>query len=127
MKWIDESITRAAELFLYNNILELNGYSEADLLNEGWPFVYRAFKDRNTRAVLGEKSSVAVSLGKNEQRSPESVDKSPRKVTGAKVDILFRAGNLELGTCEVGKDDVTVADDKYIDDGFFKSPKVLPG
>ncbi|CAO3640307.1 unnamed protein product [Mucor hiemalis] len=125
LKWIDESITRAAELFLYNNNLELNGYSESDLLHEVWPFVYRAFKDRNIRAVLGEKSSVAVSLGRNEERSLEAIDKRPRKATGAKVDILFRSGNLELGTCEVGKDNVTKADDKYIDDGLFKLPKTL--
>lgn len=35
--------------------------------------MYRAFNDRNIRAVLDGTSSVAVSLGRNEERSLESV------------------------------------------------------
>lgn len=44
---------------------------------------------------------------------------------GAKVDILFKVGNNEFGSCEIGRDMVTVADNKYMDDGLVKLPKTL--
>ncbi|KAI7871151.1 hypothetical protein BDF14DRAFT_1978586 [Spinellus fusiger] len=124
-KWIRESIMRASELFFYEDTLTLNDYSESDLLHEVWPFVYRVFKDREIKAALGEKSSVAVALGRNEDRSLEAVRRRSRKATGAKVDILFKICNRELGSCEVGKDNVTIVDDKYLDDGLIKLPKTL--
>lgn len=124
-KWIRESIVRASELFLYEDILSLNNYSESDLLHDVWPFVYRIFKDRNITATLGENSSVAVALGRNAERSLENVDRRSRKAMGARVDILFKICKKELGSCEVGLDDVTVVDDKYLDDGLVKLPKTL--
>ncbi|KAG1148374.1 hypothetical protein G6F37_004111 [Rhizopus arrhizus] len=62
LKWIRESFMRAAELFFYDDTPTLNAYSEADLLHEVWSFVYRAFKDRQIKAALGEKSNIAVAL-----------------------------------------------------------------
>ncbi|KAI8978411.1 hypothetical protein BDB01DRAFT_270306 [Pilobolus umbonatus] len=124
-KWVRESIMRASELFFYEDTLILNDYSESDLLHEVWPFVYRVFKDREIRAALGEKSSVAVALGRNGDRSLEAVDRRSRKAMGARVDILFRICNTELGSCEVGNNRVTVVDDKYLDDGLIKLPKTL--
>ncbi|KAG2204295.1 hypothetical protein INT47_009337 [Mucor saturninus] len=119
-EWIDKSITRAAEQFLYNNNLELNGYSESDLLHE---YSFNPRREEKYRSI--PKSSVAVFLGRNKERSLEAIDKRPRKSTGAKADILFRSGNSKLGACEVGNDNVTIADDNYIDDGLFKLPKTL--
>ncbi|KAG0741095.1 hypothetical protein G6F22_002296 [Rhizopus arrhizus] len=49
--------------FFYDDTLTLNDYSEADLLHEVWSFVYRAFKDRQIKAALGEKSNITVALG----------------------------------------------------------------
>ncbi|KAI9256054.1 hypothetical protein EDC94DRAFT_650450, partial [Helicostylum pulchrum] len=124
-KWIKESFVRMSELFLHSNQLEFNDSSEADLLHDVWPFIYRAFKDKEVRALLGERASVAVALARNEERSIEVTEKRPRKSMGAKVDILFKTCGNEYGVCEAGKDDVTIADDKYIDDGLVKLPKTL--
>ncbi|KAI9255541.1 hypothetical protein BY458DRAFT_416137, partial [Sporodiniella umbellata] len=124
-KWVRESFIRASELFLYQDVLYLNGASESDLLHNIWPFVYRIFKDQNISASLGEKSSVAVALGRNEERCLETVNKRSRKKMGAKVDVLFKVCKKELGSCEVGLDDVTIVDDKYLDNGLMKLPKVL--
>lgn len=124
-KWIRESVMRAAELFLYSNTLDLNDYSESDILHDIWPFVYRAYKNQDIRAKLGERCSIAVALGRNRDRSLEAVEKRPRKAMGAKVDIIFKIGGDELGTCEVGKDKVVIADDKYLNDGLTKLPKTL--
>lgn len=124
-KWVRESVVRTSELFLYDNALVLNDYSESDLLHEVWPFVYRIFKEKQIRAALGERASVAVALGRNDDRKLEAIDKRARKNVGAKVDILFKICNDELGSCEVGKDNVTTVDDKYFDDGFIKLPKTL--
>jgi hypothetical protein len=124
-KWIRESISRMSELFLENNKLELNDFSEADLLHDAWPFIYRAFKNKEAKASLGERASGAVALAKNEHRGLEAREKRPRKAIGAKFDIVFRIGCNKHGPYEVGKDDVTVADDKYIDDGLMKLPKTL--
>lgn len=44
---------------------------------------------------------------------------------GAKLDILFEAGVYELGSCEVGKHDVEISDDKYLNDSLLKLPKTL--
>lgn len=44
---------------------------------------------------------------------------------GAKVDMLFKALNKELGSGEVGKSKITAADDKYLNDGLWKPPKTL--
>ncbi|KAG1039509.1 hypothetical protein G6F43_012486 [Rhizopus delemar] len=48
-----------------------------------------------------------------------------RKAMGAKLDILFKIENNEFGSCEVGKDKVTIVDDKYMDDVLVKLPKTL--
>ncbi|CAO3598005.1 unnamed protein product [Absidia cylindrospora] len=42
-KWIKESLMKTAELFLRNDVLDINDYSESDLLHNIWSFVYRAF------------------------------------------------------------------------------------
>lgn len=114
-----------SELFLDNNELELNDFSEADLLHDVWPFLYRAFKNKEVRASLGERTSGAVALARNEHRGLEAREKRSRKAIGAKLDIVFKIGYNEHGSCEVGKDDVTVADDKYLDDDLIKLPKTL--
>jgi hypothetical protein len=44
---------------------------------------------------------------------------------GANVDILFKSGTGELGSCEVGKGCVGIADDKYMNDGLVKLTKTL--
>ncbi|KAI7864966.1 hypothetical protein BDF14DRAFT_1931718 [Spinellus fusiger] len=124
-KWVRESMVRMSELFLYNNRLELDDSSEADLLHDVWPFLYRAFKDNEAKAMPGERASGAVALARNEDRGLETRDKRSRKAIGAKLDILFKVCYNEHGLCEVGKDDVTVADDKYLDDGLTKLPKTL--
>ncbi|KAG1044920.1 hypothetical protein G6F43_011378 [Rhizopus delemar] len=124
-KWIRESIMRASELFFYEDTLNLNDLSESDLLHELWPFVYRVFRDREIKAHLGERSSVAVALGRNENRCLEAEERRPRKAIGGKVDILFKTCKKELGSCEVGKDSVVIIDSKYFDDGLIKLPKTL--
>jgi hypothetical protein len=72
-----------------------------------------------------KKSSVSVSLAKNDCRNLELDERRLRKATGAKLDILFKHGYDEFGFCEVGGDQVTEADDKYLDDGRIKLPKTL--
>lgn len=90
-----------------------------------WQLTYKCFKDSFVEAKLGERVSPASSLGRNENRSLEGIFRRDRKATGAKVDILFKAGRHEVGCCEVGKDDVLPVDDKYLDDGMMKMPKTL--
>ncbi|CAO0794212.1 unnamed protein product [Mucor circinelloides] len=124
-KWVKESILRMAELFLYSDELDLNNFSEADLLHDVWSFIYRAFRDKQVKALLGEVASGAVSLAKNKGRCLESKEKRQRKAMGARLDIMFKIGKQEYGTCEVGKSTVTVADDKYLDDDLVKVPKTL--
>ncbi|KAG1138819.1 hypothetical protein G6F37_010191 [Rhizopus arrhizus] len=87
--------------------------------------LYTKFADRRIRRKLGERSSIAVGLARNANRSLETNKKRQRKAVGAKVDILFKVGNNEFGSCEIGRDTVTVADDKYMDDGLVKLPKTL--
>ncbi|KAI9249861.1 hypothetical protein EDC94DRAFT_548741 [Helicostylum pulchrum] len=43
----------------------------------------------------------------------------------ANLDIIFKNGTDELGSCEVGKDCAAVVDEKYMDDGLVKLPKTL--
>lgn len=124
-KWIRESMVRMSELFLYSDRLQLSNASEDDLLHDVWPFVYRAFKDRDAKALLGERASGAVALAKNEERGLEARNKRSRKAIGDKLDILFKICFNEHGVCEVGKDNVTIVDDKYLDDGLTKLPKIL--
>ncbi|ORE16312.1 hypothetical protein BCV71DRAFT_183703, partial [Rhizopus microsporus] len=88
-------------------------------------FEYRIFRDRNIKAALEEKSNAAVALGRNEDKSLEAVDRRPRKVTGSKVDILFKICKKELSLCEVGLNDVTIADNKYLEEGIMKLLKTL--
>lgn len=91
-----------------------------------WPFVCRAFKDKKRKASLGsERVSIAAALGKNEERCLEAAEKRPIKLIDEKLDILIKFCKDELGSCEVGKDGVTVDDDKYMDDGLMKLPKTL--
>jgi hypothetical protein len=44
---------------------------------------------------------------------------------GAKLDLLFKFGMHELGSCEVGKLDAEETSNKYISDDFLKLPKTL--
>lgn len=124
-KWIQESFINASKPFIYRNQLSLNDYSEADLLHKLWLFVYNLYDDELIQAKLGERSSIAVSLGRNENRTIPCVEKRPRKAKGSKLDILFKYGSVEVGTCEVGKNDVVPVDNKYLDDGRMKLPKTL--
>lgn len=39
---------------------------------------------------------------------------------GSKLDILFKSGPDELGSCEAGKDSDDTVDGKYMDDGQFQ-------
>lgn len=87
---------------------------EADLPYNVWPFAYRAFEDREIQACLGEHCSVAVALGKNKDRSLE-----------AKVDVLFKASNKEIGSAEIRKHNVIRIDDKYLYDGLVIASKIL--
>ncbi|CAO3612156.1 unnamed protein product [Mucor hiemalis] len=124
-KWARESIVRMSELFLESDELELDDFTEADLLHDVWPFIYRAFKNKGAKASLGEKTSGAVAFAKNENRGLETREKRPRKAIGAKLDIVFKIAYNEHGSCEVGKNDVTIVDDKYLNDGMLKLPKTL--
>lgn len=44
-------------------------------------------------------------------------------MTGAKLDVLFKNGTDELGSCEIGKDNVVIADNKYMEDDLGKLPR----
>lgn len=74
---------------------------------------------------LGERSSIAVGLARIANGSLETNKKWQRKAVRAKVDILFKVGNNEFGSCAIERDTVTVANDKYMDDGLAKLPKTL--
>ncbi|KAG2211626.1 hypothetical protein INT47_008723 [Mucor saturninus] len=82
-------------------------------------------EDSPVNAKLVERISTASSLGRSESRGLEGLSKRERKVTGAKVDILFKVGHYEVKCCEVGKEDVLPYDNKYLDDGMLKLPKTL--
>lgn len=97
----------------------MEGFLESDILNNIWHSKY--FQDSPFEAKLSERVSTASSLRRNENGGLEAADKRERKVTGTKVDILFKAGHHEVGCCEVGKEGVLSIDDKYLDDGMIKS------
>ncbi|KAI8977129.1 hypothetical protein BDF20DRAFT_835961 [Mycotypha africana] len=115
----------AAGLFEERELLNTNDFSESDLLHTLWTFVYRVFKKGEVKAQLGERMSVSSALGKNEGRSLEFIQRRERKVVGAKVDILFTKFTNEIGCAEVGKQDVLVIDDKYLDNGMVKLPRTI--
>lgn len=56
---------------------------------------------------------------------PSCRKKGPRKSTGAKIDTLFKSGVFELGTCEVGKQDLDETDCRFINYRLFKLPETL--
>lgn len=124
-RWIQKSVIEVAEVFENTERIQLNDFSEGDLFNKIWQFTFKCFKDSPIEAKLGERVSTACSLGRNESRGLEGINRRERKVMGAKVDILFKAGRHEVGSCEVGKKDVLPIDDKYLDDGLMKLPKTL--
>ncbi|KAG0766829.1 hypothetical protein G6F57_007271 [Rhizopus arrhizus] len=125
-RWVQESVMSACELFdSHHSRLNLNEYLEGNMLHEVWPFVYKLYKDREIVAKLGEPCSVATSMARNNKRSLEAITPRERKIMGSKIDILFTADNNELGACEVGKGDVSIVDDKYLNDGSKKLPKTL--
>lgn len=124
-KWTKESIKSAYELFFECEELVLGDYSESDLLHSVWGFLYKLFQQKSIKAKLGERVSKAVSSARNAGRTMEAIERRPRKAMGAKLDILFKAGIHELGSCEVGKHDVEETSNKYINDGFLKLPKTL--
>ncbi|KAI7869840.1 uncharacterized protein EV154DRAFT_530435 [Mucor mucedo] len=124
-RWIQKSVIEVAEVFEDDERIELSDFSEGDLSNKIWQFVFKCFKESHVDAKLGERVSTASSLGRNESRGLEGLGRRERKVTGVKVDILFKAGRHEVGCCEVGKEDVLPIDDKYLDDGMMKLPKTL--
>ncbi|KAI8378288.1 hypothetical protein EDC96DRAFT_561808 [Choanephora cucurbitarum] len=120
-----DSFIEAAELFEDNSKINFSDFSEGDLMNKLWQFVYRCYRSSSVDAKLGERVSIASSLARNQNRCLEGLDKRERKASGAKVDILFKAGRHEVGCYEVGKEDVLSIDDKYLDDGMTKLPKTL--
>ncbi|CEG80531.1 hypothetical protein RMATCC62417_14853 [Rhizopus microsporus] len=124
-KWARQSILQAPELFLYEDTVILNEYPEVDLLHEVWLFDYTTFKDGGIKAALGEKSSVAVALGRNKERGLEAVERRTRKAMGARFDILFKVLSRELGSDEAGKSKITAAHDKCLNNGLCKLPKTL--
>ncbi|KAI8380400.1 hypothetical protein BD560DRAFT_487647 [Blakeslea trispora] len=124
-RWIQKSFIEAAELFEDSSKINLSDFSEGDLMNKLWQFVYRCYRSSSVDAKLGERVSIASSLARNHNRCLEGLDRRERKASGAKVDILFKAGRHEVGCCEVGKEDVLSIDDKYLDDGMTKLPKTL--
>ncbi|KAI9483536.1 MAG: hypothetical protein EXX96DRAFT_536858 [Benjaminiella poitrasii] len=105
-KWVQESLIEASERFIRDAIVKVDEYSELDTIINIWSFVYKAFSDRQIKAMLGEKPR-------------------QRKSIGAKVDILFKCGLTELGACEVGLHDVIEVDEKYMNDCLLKLPKTL--
>lgn len=125
-QWVQESVIPACELFdCHHNRLNLNDYPEGNMLHEVWSFVYKLYKDREIVAKVGENCSVANSMAKNNKRSLEAITPRERKRIGSKLDILFTADKNELGACEVGKEDVSIIDDKYLNDGSKKLPNTL--
>ncbi|KAI7889498.1 uncharacterized protein EV154DRAFT_538835 [Mucor mucedo] len=125
-RWIQRSIIDAAELFEFNDIINLVDFSEEDLHHHVWLFVYTCFRSGGIEAKLGERGSVASAIGRNVKRGLEALERRERKASGAKVDILFKAGGInEVGCSEIGKDNVLAIDDKYLDDGMIKLPKTL--
>ncbi|KAI9305333.1 hypothetical protein BJ944DRAFT_161941 [Cunninghamella echinulata] len=121
-KWILHSIINILDLYTYN-ILSTD-MSEADILNKVWGFIYKGFYHGIIDPKLGEVSSSSSSLNQNQYRSLETINPRKRKITGRKVDILFKYGSMELGCTEVGRDSAPT-DDKYIDDGMKKAPIAL--
>lgn len=124
-KWTKESIKSACELFFGCEELVLDDCSESDLLHSVWEFMHRLYQQKGIKAKLGERVSKAVSSAKNAGRAIKAIERRLRKAMGAKLDILFKAGIHELGSCEVGKHGVDESDDKYINDGLLKLPKTL--
>lgn len=123
--WVKESIINAAEVFGDAEALKMEGLSEDVLLHKVLAFVYRAFRNGEVKAKLGERTSASSGLGRNEGRSVELTERRERKVVGAKVDILFKKINYEFGCAEVGKHDVLSIDGKYLSDGMIKLPQTL--
>lgn len=124
-KWVQQSMMHASELFFIDHQLQISGFSEADATHRIWSFVYHLFYDGFIEAKLGEKCSAATMLARNIERNLEAVEKRPRKAMGARMDILFKRGNVELGCSEIGKDNVSNVDDKYLADALVKLPKTL--
>ncbi|CAO3652583.1 unnamed protein product [Cunninghamella echinulata] len=124
-KWMQQTLMMAANLFLHNKKLKIDDYSEADILNKIWPFIYHLFDDNVIEAKLGEQSSVAVTKNKNKKRKLETIDKRERKLMGSRMDILFKDGFMEVGCAEVGKEQLITTDDKYMNDSMIKLPKSL--
>lgn len=110
--WMKDSIVNAGEQFGVRESLDLNDFSEGDLLHFHWVFVYRAFRNSEVKAKLGEGTSTSSALGRNEGRSVELTERRERKNVGAKVDILFEKINHQVGCAEAGKHDVLHIDDK---------------
>lgn len=123
--WIKDLIVNAAEHFGTRESLDLNDFSEDDLLHSVWPFVYRAFRNSEVKAKLGERTSASSAIARNEGRSVEFMMRRERKAVGAKVDILFKKINYEYGCTEEGKHEVLSIDDKYLNDGMIKLPQTL--
>ncbi|RCH97902.1 hypothetical protein CU097_013459 [Rhizopus azygosporus] len=125
-RWIKEPIINMACLFEENDRLNTDDFLEADLLHNLWQFIDKAFRTSGVKAKLGERTSASFALGRNEGRSLELAERRERKSVGAKVDILFKKKITdEVGCAEVGKYDVLIVDDKYLDNGMIKLPKTL--
>lgn len=69
--------------------LNLNSCGEHDLLHGIWRFIYWIFTNNHIQARLGKKTSVAVTLCKNQSKSLEGIEKRPEKNMGSRGDVLF--------------------------------------
>lgn len=124
-RWIKESIVNAAGMFEKSETLDMTDFSKNDLLHNLWSFVYRAFKNSEVKARLGERTSASSAFGSKEGRFMELTEEGDRKLVETKVDILFKRFTYELGCAKVGDHDVLVIDDQYLNDGMLNLPKTL--
>ncbi|KAI9301131.1 hypothetical protein BJ944DRAFT_243553 [Cunninghamella echinulata] len=124
-KWIQQTIVTAVDIFMFNDVINTNCFSEADYLHRIWRFIYMLFNDNYVDAIFGEKTSDSISKRKNETPQLERIDKRKSKAMDSGMDILFKYGFLELGCVEAGIGQISTYDNKYMNDGMIKLPKAL--
>ncbi|KAG1592181.1 hypothetical protein G6F47_009514 [Rhizopus delemar] len=123
-KWVQQICSSAADLYLYKMLDNCNSL-EAKVKHRVWSFLYTLFDGSKLKVEIGEKSSVASAIRRNNERRLEGQEVRQRKNMGNKMDMLFFCDDCELGCTEVGKDSVGVDDDKCMGDGMLKLPKTM--
>ncbi|KAL9541420.1 hypothetical protein MBANPS3_009127 [Mucor bainieri] len=111
--------------FLTTDHLDLSSYSEHDLQHKIWPVMYQLYSDLKIVAKLAEKSSEATSQRKNRERCLESEKARINKVVSAKLDTLYKYGDVELGCAEFGRGRISTIEEKFINHGMIKLPTIL--